>query len=106
MTEGMIALLIWEACAVIFVGIGIGCFVTKKPVGFFANAKPPEIRDIKAYNRAVGKLWLIFSAIFALLGIPLLRPDSSLVLLSIVGLVWVIILMIIAYLRIEQKYKK
>lgn len=105
MTESMIGFAIWETCAVLFVGIGIACFVAKKPVGFFANVKPPQIRDVRAYNRAVGKLWLVFDAVFALLGISLLWPDSPLILLSIVGLMWAIILMILVYLRIEQKYK-
>lgn len=106
MTEGMTALLIWEACAVLFAGIGISCFLAKKTVGFFANAEPPKIRDVKAYNRAVGRLWLVFAVVFALLGIPLLWPDSPLVLLGIIGLMWAIIVVIIVYLRIEQKYKK
>ena len=106
MTEGMTALLIWEACAALFAGIGIYCFLAKKPVGFFANAKPPEIRDVRAYNRAVGRLWLVFAVVFALLGIPLLWPDSPGILFSIIGTVWEIIVVIIVYLRIEQKYKK
>ena len=106
MTEGMTALLIWEACAVLFAGIGISCFLAKKPVGFFANAEPPQIRDVKAYNRAVGRLWLVFAVVFALLGIPLLWLDSPLVLLGIIGLMWASIVVIIVYLRIEQKYKK
>lgn len=106
MTEGVWALLLWEACAVLFAGIGIFSFLSHKPVGFFANAKPPEIRDVKAYNRAVGRLWLVFAVVFALLGIPLLWPDSPLVLLGIIGLMWAIIVVIIVYLRIEQKYKK
>ena len=106
MTEGMAALLIWEACAVLFAGIGRYCFLAKKSVGFFANAKPPEIRDVRAYNRAVGRLWLVFAVVFALLGIPLLWPDSPLVLLGIIGLMWAIIVVIVVYLRIEQKYKK
>ena len=44
--------------------------------------------------------------VFALLGIPLLWPDSPLVLLGIIGLMWAIIVVIVVYLRIEQKYKK
>lgn len=106
MTEGMTALLLWETCAALFAGIGISCFLAKKPVGFFANAEPPKIRDVKAYNRAVGRLWLVFAVVFALLGIPLRSPDSPMVLLSVLGVIWEIIIVIIVYLRIEQKYKK
>ena len=60
MTEGMAALLIWEACAVLFAGIGIYCFLAKKPVGFFANAKPPEMRDVRAYTgQSAGCGWYL-----------------------------------------------
>lgn len=102
----MAGLLIWEACAVLFVVIGMVCFRSKQTVGFFSNVKPAEIRDVRAYNRAVGKLWLVFAAVFALLGIPVMWEDSPWILLSIIGVVWEIIAAIIVYLRIEQKYKK
>lgn len=30
-----------------------------KPFGFWANAEVAEIKDVKGYNRALGKLWCI-----------------------------------------------
>lgn len=97
---------IWMVCGILFFLIGISCFISKKQVGFWANAETPKMRDVRAYNRAVGRLWLVFAVVFALLGIPLLWPDSPLVLLGIIGLMWAIIVVIVVYLRIEQKYKK
>ena len=59
---------------------------------------------LKRWILAAGAL--VFAVVFALLGIPLLWPDSPLVLLGIIGLMWAIIVVIVVYLRIEQKYKK
>ena len=56
----MLALLIWAFCGCIFFALGIYAFVSKKPVGFYANIKePPKVTDIRAYNRAVGTLKIV-----------------------------------------------
>lgn len=102
----MIGFVIWLLCATLFFIIGVSCMLSKKQVGFFANVKPPKVRDVAAYNHAVGKLFMGFAVIFALLGLPLLKPGSALVMLSVVGVMLEIIVLIILYLRIEQKYEK
>ncbi|MDO4173496.1 MAG: hypothetical protein Q4D42_01915 [Eubacteriales bacterium] len=100
-----IGFIIWLLCAALFVILGIRSMRSKKQVGFFANVQPPKVRDIPAYNRAVGKLLIGFAVVLALLGIPLLWPDTALVLLSVAGTMLEVIVVIVLYLRIEQKHK-
>lgn len=104
----VIAFVIWSIVAMILIGIGINCRKADDVVGFFTFTKPPIIEDVKAYNKEVGVLWLVSAIIFELLGVPLLllEQNSPLfipVILSV--MVWVIALMV-AYLKIETKYKK
>ncbi len=103
----MIGFVIWLACGICFFGLGIYCFFANKQVGFWANAKSPKVHNIKAFNRAVGKLWLVYAAVFCVLGLPmLLEQPSAWIMLSVVGAVLEIIVLIIVYVKIEQKYSK
>lgn len=101
----MLGFIVWLLCAGLFLILGVSCMRSRKQVGFFANVKPPKVRDITAYNHAVGKLLIGFAVVFALLGIPLLWPDSALVMISVVGVLLEVIVVVILYLRVEQKYK-
>ena len=105
----LIGFVVWMLVSVIFLGIGISTFYAKNPVGFWANAKIPEIEDVPAYNKAVGKLWCVFAVILALLGFPFLvaEQNSPLFFISIVGVMVEIIAVAIVYtLRIEARYRK
>lgn len=107
MIEQYMVFLIWLLCGLIFFGIGIWCLFSKKQVGFWANIQTPKMEPVKKYNRAVGVLWLIYAAIFCALGLPLLVPQpSALILLSVLGTVFETIALIIAYMHIERKYEK
>lgn len=82
----MLAFWIWAAVGAAFVLLGICCFFQRRPVGFWANARPFEVADARAYNAAVGRMWCVAGAVFLLLGLPLLAgQDSPLVLLSVLG---------------------
>lgn len=107
MSGGHIAFIIWIVCSLMFVGEGIFCFFTKKQVGFWANAKTPEMQDVKAYNRAVGKLWITFGSLFMILGLPLLADQNSvwIIFVSLGAMVWCIMLAVV-YMRIENRYRK
>ena len=63
----MVPFLIWCLCFLLFFLLGIFCFFSKKQVGFFANAAPFPIEDVKGYNRACGFLWIFFSLLGNLL---------------------------------------
>lgn len=104
----MLAFIIWAAVGVIILGIGIFSFFSKKPVGFWANAEMFDVEDYQKYNYAVGKLFCVFGIVFIVLGVPLLGgQNSSLVIISVLGvMVETILLMVIYTLGIERKYRK
>ena len=104
----IVAFLVWSAVAVTLAAIAVSCQKSDQPVGFFANVAPPSIRDVRAYNNAVSALWFISAAVFEIIGIPFLflqqnSPIFVLVVLAVV--IWCIALMI-AYLKIEARYRK
>lgn len=52
---------IWSLVSLVFFGIGFSSWKAKEPVGFFTGVKPAKMKDITAYNRAVGKIWFVFA---------------------------------------------
>lgn len=92
---------------VVFGGITIWCFSSKAPVNFWAgdNVKPEEISDIKAYNRSNGILWGIFTLphVISLAVIPI--NTFTAVIIQAIGIVIGIPLIVIAYNKIEKKYR-
>lgn len=102
----MLAFIIWAIVGLFFLGLGIYSFRAKKAVGFWANAETLPMEDVKGYNKAMGKLWCVFSVIFIVLGLPLLAgQNSALVIMTILGIVFEMIGTMIVYLRIEEKYR-
>lgn len=104
----MMAFIIWAIIGLIFVGIGVIAFFSKKPMGFWANADMFQVSDTKKYNHTMGIMWCIFGVVFALLGLPLLAGENSpYIMLSVVGVMLeVIVFMVIYVLVIEKKYRK
>lgn len=104
----MIGFIIWCLVGCVYFGIGVSCFFSKRTAGFWANSKTPAVTDRKAYNRAVGKLWIVASIIFIFIGLPLLSGQNSpLIILTLFGsLLWVIAMMAIYELGIMRKYRK
>lgn len=104
------AFLIWLAMSACFVIMGIYNFFSKKKsaFSFWANAKVFEVTDVKAYNRALGKLWCVFGVVFALLGLPLLYGQNSpYILLTMLGAMLEAIAAMVVYVTvIEKKYRK
>ena len=93
--------------AAFFTGIGVYARKRKKPMWFWSGSevKPWQIRDIPAYNRANGWMWIGYSlglwasAILGLFNVPAAGILVMVVcVLGIPGLV-------IAYNRIYKKYK-
>lgn len=62
----MIWLLIMIPCSMLFTGIGVYAFRSKKPVHFWSGSTVSEsqLKDVKAYNRANGWMWLAYSCLF------------------------------------------
>lgn len=90
-------------CGGIFTFLGVRALLLKKPVGFWAGTKidPASVSDVKKYNRANAKMWLIYSVPYWFAGIAGLFNDTSkaasyiflilLILASSGGLWWVLI---------------
>ncbi len=104
----IIGFIIWTLCGCFIIGLGISAFFSKKPVGFWANIKIFQVNDIKGYNRATGKLFIVYGIIFIMLGLPLLSGENSpYILLSILGVMLeTIAIMAIYSLFITKKYEK
>ena len=106
----MLAFMMWALLGVIFVLYGIYAACSKKEAafGFWANAKTFPVRDVQSYNRAVGKLWVVFGIVLVLLGLPLLEGQNSpYVIISILGIMLEAIAAMAVYVTvIERKYRK
>ncbi len=110
MEERTIGFIIWTVSVLPIFILGVFCIVstTQRQFGFWSNIPKVEVKDVRSYNRALGKLFVGSSIGIELLGLPLLvGDDSPLILLSIIGtMILVIITMIIYVLVIEPKYRK
>lgn len=106
----MIAFIIWLIVSLFFVVWGFITYFSKstKPFGFWANAAVAEMKDVKAYNRALGKLWCVYGVLLALLGIPLLGGQNSAgPILTMLGTMLISIgAMVVYVVVIEAKYRK
>lgn len=108
--ENVIALGIVLIVVLIFVIIGISMINTKdKPIKYLSNTKKlPNVKDIRGYNKAIGKIFIIF----ALLLLPILSPvvlfsqNSKYSFLSILLMPFWVIGLIISCVFTEGKYKK
>ncbi|MCI8543518.1 hypothetical protein [Acetatifactor aquisgranensis] len=99
---------LWIAGGCLLVILGIRAFFAKKEVGFFNNVRALPMRDVKAYNRAVGRLFIGYGIVFMLLGLPILADrNKGLLILSILGVaVETIVAMAVYILVIQSKYEK
>ena len=106
----MLGFILWIMLSLFFVVWGIFTYFakTEKPLGFWANAEVAEMKDVKAYNRALGKLWCVYGILLALLGLPLLGGQNSAgIILSILGTMLISIgAMVVYVVGIEAKYRK
>ena len=108
MIGNIIGFVIWAMVGVIIISLGIRAYLSGKVSGFWANIKPISINDIAGYNRAVGKLFVIYGVILIALGLPLLSGQNSpFILLSVLGvMIETIVIMAVYSLCIERKYKE
>ena len=100
---------IWVICGLLFVGIGIYDYRSKKQVGFWANFDVPEVEDVIGFNKAVGRLFITYGVVFILIGIPLIPSifykNMLLVFIPIIGTVFETIwLMVYFVMKIEKDY--
>ena len=81
---------------------------SEKAVSFFTYVKASEVKDVKKYNHAVSVLWSTGTVLFEILGIPLLfiRQNSPWAIFLVLGTMFWVIGISVAYMRIEARYKK
>ncbi len=108
MEGAKIGFIIWAIIGGFMIGLGVRAMFMKKAMGFWANTKPPKIKDgaLKAYNRATGILFIAYGVIFILLGLPMvIGANIPLIMISIVGvMIETIAVMVIYSLVISKKY--
>lgn len=99
--------ILWTLISIVFVYIGITTRRSSIPVNLFTFSDVPKVNDVKGYNRAVSNLWLVFTVLFEMIGISLLfiKQNSPFVVLIVLGVVFLVIGMMVAYIKTESKYR-
>ena len=98
--------MIWSVICVIMMIFGICAWISKSPVRFWNVGQEIQVSNIKKYNRAVAKLWVVFAAGFEVIGLPIMGGQNSAgVVITILGAMFLSIALMIAYTRIEKKYR-
>lgn len=61
--DNLMYLIVMWVAAILFIIIGIYAMNRKKPMWLWSGSQISEsnINDVKAYNRAIGKMWCVFS---------------------------------------------
>ena len=107
--EGLLFVAICMACAVLFLIMGLLARKKPEPVQFWSGWEVTEknIRDIPAYNRAYGRIWIVYALAWFLAGLTpfITSAPISVILIGIVcfGGIPSIIL---TYRKIYKKYKR
>ena len=108
MSGNITGFVLWFIVGCAFIGLGVYARSSQKPMGFWANAKVFAVTDVKKYNNAMAKLFIIFGIIFIILGLPLLlKTTTLLIFVPMIGVMLESIVAMIVYtIVIEKKYKK
>ena len=107
----MAGIIIWSitvfGCAFLFLGIGIYAYKRKKPMWFWSGTTvdESEITDVKAYNKENAIMWIVYSLWYFASGILYFFAPSISVALLILSCTLGVVILIVAYNRIEKKYK-
>lgn len=97
--------LIWSGFGIALMILGIYCHFTKRLMYFWANDTQLIVSDQKAYNRTLGKCWIVYGLIFIVLGLPLLSEYKMWALFSVLASFFWMIALILSYLRISDRYR-
>lgn len=107
MFEKIMGAAIYWLCALLFGGIAFWAFKRKEPIHLWSGSQagPEEITDVRAYNRANGIMWAIYAACIFIVGIVSLFNSLLSAILLIIVFIPGIIVLVIVYNRIYNKYK-
>lgn len=103
-----LSIVIWSL-ALFFIITGICDYHSRKPAGIYTNVKMAEldkITDLRAYNRAVGKLALGYGVVFIFIALisHFVKEETVGILILISTLPGTIIMVIIYETIISKKY--
>ena len=106
--ENVVWLIIMVPCSAVFTIIGIYACHRKKPMWFWSGStvKEGEIADIPAYNRANGRMWILYSLPFWLSAFIGLWNGTAALILIVVNCVIGLPVLVVVYKRIYAKYKR
>jgi hypothetical protein len=107
MTGTVIMVVCCIICAAIFITIGVWALKKDTPMHFWGGSTvPPEaIRDIPAYNRANGIMWILYGVLYAGAAVlSLFSVDAAGIAIAVFCLAGLPALILI-YRRIYNKYR-
>ena len=101
-------LIIMIPLASLFTGLGVFAWKRKKPMWFWSGSevKEREIKDVPAYNRANGIMWLAFSGVFWASAVLGTFETQAAGIVLVVGCVAGLPALIVAYKKIYNKYRR
>lgn len=106
----LIGFIVWALVGAAIIVLGFYDYRAKstRPFGFWSNVKVFEVTDVRAYNRALGKLFMVYGSVFILLGLPMLAgQNNAWLVFTLVGVAFASIAAMAVYVTvIEPKYRK
>ena len=103
------AFALWCAVSCVMIVIGIMDIRSDKPAGFWANVDmTDDIENVKAYNLAVGRMFIIYGIVLIVFGLPLLQEKPGvMIILTMMGTVFsTLVLMVVYMVFIHPKFSK
>lgn len=107
--SGIFTIVIMILCGFMFAGIGIWCFKSKEPVGFYTGVKPPkaeELTDAVAWNRKHGIMWTSYGIGTMICWFGFLFSETAGFITLMVILIGGLIGLVLGHQALEKKYKK
>lgn len=96
------------AIGLIFIAVGLYSGIRETPMHFWAGStvKAEEINDIKSYNKANGIMWATYGSVYLISGLTsLLKLSLITSIIFFIAIFPGIVILIIVYRRIYNKYK-
>ena len=93
--------------AVLFTGLGVYAWKREEPMWFWSgtSVSADEISDIKAYNKANGIMWIVFSTIFWIAALLSFLKTSYAGIFMIIAVVVGGVSLPITYTKILDRYQ-
>ena len=108
MGEIIVMVIVNGICALVFIALGLYALKKATPMHFWAGTtvKSEKIRDVKAYNKANGVMWITYGSLFVIVALASLfkQPHISAIIFTL-AIVPGLVILIVTYQLIYNKYK-